>query len=86
MYFQFMLNGKIYVQYGALSARTFYDMSEKSLDGSLVQTLPSLNGFSGRYTTSCFEGKCTLKKDNIFSKTRFACIFKFCSTKAVFHK
>ena len=79
-----MFNGKIYLQYGASSARTLYDLSKNSLDGSLVQALPGLDGFSGGYTTSCFEGKCSLKKHNIFSETRFARNFKFCSTKTVF--
>ena len=70
-YFQSMLNGKIYLQYGTLSATTLYNLSENSLDRSLVQALPGLHGFSGCDTTSCFEGKVTLKKHNIFSGMGF---------------
>ena len=83
MYFQSMLNGKIYLQYGTSSATTLYDLSENSLDRSLVQALPGLHDFSGCDTTSSFEGKGTLKKRNIFSGTGFARYFKFCPRKTV---
>ena len=66
-----MLNGKIYLQYGTSSATTLYELSENSLDKSLVQALPGLHAFSGCNTTSCFEGKGTLKMHNIFSERRF---------------
>ena len=47
MYFQSMLNGKIYLQYGTSSATTLYDLSENSSDRSLIQALPGLHAFSG---------------------------------------
>ena len=43
----------------------------------------SMGGFSGCDTTSCFEGKGTLKKHNIFSATGFVHYFKFCPIKTV---
>ena len=82
MYFQSILNGKIYLQYGTSSSTTLYDLSENSLD-SLVQALPGLHAFSGCDTTSCFEGNGNLKKHNIFSGTGFARYFKFFPTKTV---
>ena len=57
MYFQSMLSGKIYLQYGTSSATTLYDLSENSLDRSLVRALLGLHAFSSCKTTSCFEGK-----------------------------
>ena len=83
MYFQSMLNGKIYLQYGTSSANTLYDLSENPLDRNIVQALPGLHAFSGCDTTSCFEGKGTLKKHNIFLGTGFARYFKFCPTKVM---
>ena len=75
MYFQSMLNGKIYLQYGTSSATSSehhqYELSENSLDKSLVQALPGLRAFSGCDTTRCFEGKGTLEKHNIFSERGF---------------
>ena len=47
MYFQSMLNMKIYFQYRSLSAMILYDLSENSLNWNLVQALPSLDAFSG---------------------------------------
>ena len=83
MYFQSILDGKIDLQYGTSSATTLYDLSENSLDRNLVQDLPGLHAFSGCDTTSCSEGKGTLKKHNIFSGMVFPRFFKFCPTKAV---
>ena len=83
MYFQSMLNGKIYLQHGTSSATTLYDLSDNSLDRSLVQALPGLHAFSGGETTSCFEGRGTLKKHNIFSRTGFARYLKLFPTKTV---
>ena len=61
MCFQSMLNGKIYLLYGASSVTMLYDLSQNSLDRSLAQALPDLHAFSRCNTTSCFEGKGTLK-------------------------
>ena len=83
MYFQSMLNEKIYLQYGTSSANTLYDLSENPLDRNIVQALPGLHAFSGCDTTSCFEGKGTLKKHNIFLGTGFSRYFKFCPTKVM---
>ena len=47
IYFQSMLNGKIYLQYGTSSAMTLYDLPKNLLDRSLVQALPGLHAFSG---------------------------------------
>ena len=78
MYFQSMLNGNIYLQYGTSSATTLYDLSENSLDKSLVQTLLGLHAFDGCDTASCSEGKDTLEKHNIFSERGFqACSQNF---------
>ena len=74
---------KIYLQYGTSSATTLYDLSENSLNRSLVQALPGLHAFSGCDTTSCFEGKGTLKKHNIFSERGLASYFKFSPAKTV---
>ena len=63
-----MLNGKMYLQYGTSSATTLYDLSENSLDRSLAVALLGLHVFSGCDTTSCFEGKGTFKKHDIFSE------------------
>ena len=71
MYFRSMLTGKIYLQYGASSAATLFDLSENSLNRSLAQSLPGLHAFSGCDTTSCFEGKGTLKKLDVFSERGF---------------
>ena len=71
MYFRSMLTGKIYLQYGASSAATLFDLSENSLNRSLAQSLPGLHAFSGCDTTSCFEGKGTLKKLDVFSQRGF---------------
>ena len=82
IYFQSMLNGKIYLQYGTSPATTLYDLPENLSDRSLVQALPGLHAFSGCDTTSCFKGKGTFKK-HIFSERGFACYFKFFPTKIV---
>ena len=81
MYFQFMLNVKIYLHYGASSAMTLYDLSENLLDRSFAQALPGLHAFSGSNTTSCFEGKGTLKKHNIFSGVGLPIISSFAQQK-----
>ena len=81
MYFQSILNGKIYLQYGTSSATTLYDLSENSLHRNLVQDLPGLHSFSGCDTTSCFEGKGTLKKHNIFSGMGFPRFSSFAPKK-----
>ena len=79
IYFQSMQNSNVYLQYGALSATKFYDLSENSR--SLVQAFPGLHAFSGYNKTSRFEGEGTLKKHNIFSEISFVHYFKFCPTK-----
>lgn len=65
MYFRSMLNGKIYLHCVSSSVTTSHDLSENSLDQTLVQALPALHAFSGCHTISCFERKGTLKKYEI---------------------
>ena len=81
MYFQSMLNGKIYVQYGTSSAATLYDLSENLLDRSLVQAFV-YKLLVVATQQAVFKGEGTLKKHN-FSGTGFACYIKFCPTKNV---
>lgn len=72
IYFQSMLNSKIYLQYGTSSAAKLYDLPENSR--SLVQALPGLYAFSGYNKTSCFEEEGTLG---------FVHYVKFCLTKTI---
>ena len=81
MYFQSMLNEKIYVQYGTSSATTLYDLSENSLDRSLVQAFHGLHVFSVCDTTSCFYGRGTLKKHNIFLEYMVCPLFQVLPSK-----
>ena len=86
MYFQSMLNAKIYLQYGTSLATTLYDLSENLLNRSLVQALPCLHAFSGCDTANCFEGKGTLEKHKFSQRGGFRRATRNFSGQGRFHE
>ena len=57
IYYQSILNGTIFLEYGTSTKVQIYDMSRHSIDESLVRALLGIHALSGCDSTSCFDGK-----------------------------
>ena len=57
VYYQSILDGKIFLEYGTATNVQKFDISSNSLNESLVKALPGIHALSGCDSTSCFSGK-----------------------------
>lgn len=61
IYFQSILDGKIYLEFGTSTRIQLFDILANTMDDRLIHSLPGIHALSGCDSTSCFEGKGKVK-------------------------